>query len=62
MSKVFQDMGKKPPKNRSYLCYDHEFLVPEGIEETLRSTGIAFSFDEMIEERIRSPRENIYKP
>ena len=63
LSEIYQDMGEEIPHSQKYWRrIEHKILISEGFKEVLESNGIALSLDKVVEERIRAPEENIYKP
>ena len=63
LSEVYQDMGEEIPDSQKYRRrIEHKILISEGLKEVLESNRIALSLDKVVEERIRAPEENIYKP
>ena len=63
LSEVYQDMGEEIPDSQKYWRrIEHKILISEGLKEVLESNRIALSLDKVVEERIRAPEENIYKP
>ena len=63
LSEIYQDMGEEIPDSQKYWRrIEHKILISEGLKEVLESNRIALSLDKVVEERIRAPEENIYKP